>query len=199
MGFAENSRRAFIKQALASVFALPLTRRLFLPREKRVVVRLEGQADDLGHELVSFGLPLPFGFLNDASRVRVVAEDGAELAAAVRSLEPWRVEGQDGSIRSLLVQFELDLSRQKNRVVTVWFDRNAKKSAPEFVSVAKTLRDEKGLQGPRVLAVLPADWLCASGIVGPQAPAASSGEYSSYDRIVEKNFPGSLAYLDSPA
>src|SRR6185369_13437310 len=117
MGFAENSRRAFLKQALPSVFALPLTRRLFLPREKRVVVRLEGQADDLGHELVSFGLPLPFGFLNAVSRVRVVAEDGAEIAAAVRSLEPWRVAGQDGSIRSLLVQFELDFSRQKNRVV----------------------------------------------------------------------------------
>ena len=65
MAFAENSRRAFIKQALLSVFAIPMTPHLFLPRAKRVVVRLEGQADDLGHELVSFGLPLPFGLLND--------------------------------------------------------------------------------------------------------------------------------------
>src|SRR6185437_4533521 len=92
-----------------------------------------------------------------------------------------------------------DFSRQRNRQVTVWFDRGAKKTTREFVPVADTLRDEKGLNGPRVLALLPAEWLCASGIVGPQTPAALSGSFSSYDRMVEKNFPGSLAYLDSPA
>ena len=72
----EDSRRGFIKQGLLSVFAIPLTRHLFLPRVKRVVVRLEGQAEDLGHELVSFGLPLPFGMLSEASRVTVVEENG---------------------------------------------------------------------------------------------------------------------------
>src|SRR4026207_2121446 len=199
MVFAENSRRAFIKQALLSAFAIPLTPQLFRPRDMRVVVRLEGQADDLGRELVNFGLPLPFGMLNEASRVRVVAEDGAEIIAAVRSLEPWRVAGRAGSIRALQVQFQLDFSGHKKRQVTVLFDRSAMKTALEFVAVANTLRDEKGLKGPRVLAVLPADWLCASGIVGPQTPTALSREYSSYDRMVEKNFPGSLAYLDSSA
>jgi hypothetical protein len=39
--------------------------------------------------------------------------------------------------------------------------------------------------------------LCASGVVGPQVPASQSGVYASYDRFVEKNFPGSLAYLNS--
>ena len=199
MALTENSRRAFLKQALLSGFAIPLARPLFLPRDKRVVVRLEGQAADLGHELVSCGLPLPSGLLSEASRVSVVAEDGTEIVSAVRALEPWRVGGRAGSIRSLLIQFRLDFSQQKNRQVTVWFDRSAKKTASHFSSIASTLRDEKGLQGPRVLAILPADWLCASGIVGPQVPAALSGAYSSYDRLVEKNFPGSLAYLDSPA
>lgn len=195
MFLAEESRRAFIKQALLSLFAIPLTRpRLFA---KSVVVRLEGQTDDLGDELVSFGLPLPFGFLSDARSVRVVSEDGSELVVAVRSLEPWRVGGRDGSIRSALVQFKLDFSKHRNQRVMVWFDRRPKKTSSEIVSVANTLRDEKGLKGPRVLAVLPADWLCASEVVGPQTPAALSGEYSNYDRFVEKNFPGSLAYLDS--
>ena len=198
MTFAENSRRAFIKQALFSVFALPLTPRLRGSRGS-VVVRLEGQADDLGQELVSFGLPLPFGLLTEPTQVRVVAEDGAELMAAVRSLEPWRVSDRAGSIRSLLIQFRLDFSHQKTRQVTISFDRSATRRERDFVPVATTLRDEAGLKGPRVLAVLPADWLCASGVVGPQTPAALSREYSSYDRLVEKNFPGSLAYLDSSA
>src|SRR4026208_1840514 len=142
---AENSRRAFIKRMLLSAFAIPLTRHRLLPRAGSVVVRLEGQTDDLRNELVSFGLPLPFGFLSEASRVRVVAEDGSELIAAVRSLEPWRVGGRAGSIRSLLVQFRLDFSQQKSREVTVWFDRRPKKTASEFLPVANTLRDAKGL------------------------------------------------------
>src|SRR6476646_34580 len=131
MTFAENSRRAFLTQALLSAFAVPLSRKLF-PAGGSVVVRLEGQADDPRNELVSFGLPLPSGFLNDASRVRVVGDDGAELVAAVRSLEPWRVGGQAGSIRSLLIQFPLDFSKRKSREVTVWFDRRAKQTRSEF-------------------------------------------------------------------
>src|SRR4029077_13880067 len=53
------------------------------------------------------------------------------------------------------------------------------------------------LAGPRVMALLPADWLCNSLVVGPQTPAPMSGPYARYDSFVERNFPGSLAYLDS--
>jgi len=176
MSVVENSRRRFIKQALLSFFAIPIARHgVFLATES-IVVRLEGQADDLGNELVNFGLPLPSNFLNESKKVRILAEDGSELIAAIRSLEPWRVGGHDGSIRSLLVQFKLDFSKQRNQRVTIRFDRQTKSTA-EFAPITPTLRDEQGLQGPRVLAVLPAEWLCASGIVGPQIPAASSGEY----------------------
>ena len=197
MSVPENSRRLFIKQALFSFFAIPLARHGISSFAESVVVTLEGQAQDLGHELVSFGLPLPFGFLNDSTKVRVVADDGSELVAATRSLEPWRVGGREGSIRSVLIQFKLDFSTQKTQRVTIRFDRQPKRTSADVASIATTLRDEQGLQGPRVLAVLPANWLCASGIVGPQTPGASSGEYASYDRLVEKNFPGSLSYLDS--
>jgi hypothetical protein len=34
-------------------------------------------------------------------------------------------------------------------------------------------------------------------VVGPQIPASESGQYSGYDRLVEKNFPGSLQYIAS--
>ena len=119
------------------------------------------------------------------------------MSSAVRSLEQWRTGGREGSIRSLLIQFKADFSRQKTQRVTVSFNGSQSRVESNFVPVSKTLIDDEGLKGPRVVAVLPADWLCASGVVGPQVPAARSGAYSSYDRFVEKNFPGSLRYLDS--
>lgn len=193
-----HSRRWFIRNSLLSVLAIPFARHWSKsPGQAEVGVTLEGRAPDLGTELVSFGLPLPVGFLHDPRRVKVLAENGEELTAAVRSLEPWRIGGRDASIRSLLIQFKSDFSRQRTQRVKVRFNQPRKKNQNDFAPITATLLDGAGLKGPRVAAVLPADWLCNSGIVGPQTPSSSSGEYSPYDRFVERNFPGSLAYLDS--
>lgn len=180
-----------------SLMAVPLLRYQHWTVGDRVTVTFEGRAQDLGNETVSFGLPLPFGFLNDPGKVRVVDERGNEIPVVVRSLEPWRIGGQEGSIRSLLIQFKTDFSRLKTQRVTVIFNANRNTVEPTLVPVAQTLIEADGLKGPRVLAILPAEWLCASGIVGPQVPAAQSGAYTSYDDFVAKNFPGSLKYLDS--
>ena len=75
---------------------------------REVTVTLTGRAADLGNEVVNFGLPLPPGFLYDPAMVRLYAENGAEIQAAVRSLEPWRIDGKDGAIRSLQIQFRAD-------------------------------------------------------------------------------------------
>src|SRR6185369_10270096 len=187
---SENSRRGFLQSGLMALMAVPLLRNT---TSRGVSVTLEGRGEGLGDEVVSFGLPLPFGFLRDAQKVRVLDERGAELPAAVRSLEPWRIGGRDGSIRSLLIQFQVDFSKQKTQHVTVSFNTRPRTPRTDCVPVQQTLIDERGLKGPRVAAVLPADWLCASGIVGPQTPANDSA----YDRFVEKIFPGSLRYLDS--
>ena len=193
----ENSRRLFLKNSLMSLVAVPVLNHITWAATESVTVTLEGRADNLGDEIVSFGLPLSFGFLHESQKVRIADERGAEVPAAVRSLEPWRTGGRDGSIRSLLIQFRTDFSKQKTRRVVISFNTRRTHSSPAFVPVSQTLIEASGLKGPRVAAVLPADWLCRSGIVGPQVPATQSGEYSSYDRFVEKNFPGSLAYLDS--
>ncbi len=193
----ENSRRLFLINGLMSLVAAPLLRHTTWAADRGVTITLEGRAEKLANETVSFGLPLPFGFLRDARKARVVDERGVELPAAVRSLEPWRIGGREGSIRSLLIQFKLDFSREKTQRVKVSFDVRPRSTQFEFVPVSQTLIDQHGLTGPRVKAVLPADWLCSSGVVGPQVPATESGTYSSYDRFVEKNFPGSLRYLDS--
>src|SRR5215211_5018811 len=107
----ENSRRRFLKNGLMSLVAVPLLRHTTLAATESVTVTLEGRAGKLGDEIVSFGLPLPSGFLHDAQKVRIVDERGTQLPAAVRSLEPWRLAGRDGSIRSLLIQFKLDFSK----------------------------------------------------------------------------------------
>ena len=180
-----------------SLMAVPLSSYANWTTTDRVTVTLEGRATDLGNEVVSFGLPLPFGFLHEVRKVKVVDEHGTPLPVAVRSLEPWRTHGRESSIRSLLIQFKADFSTQKIQRVTVTFNAHQSRVESAFVPVSKTLIDENGLKGPRVAAILPADWLCASGIVGPQVPASQSGAYSSYDQFVEKNFPGSLHYLDS--
>jgi len=182
---------------MMALIAVPFSHHLSATTADGLTVTLEGRANDLGDEVVSFGLPLPFGFLKDPRKIKLVDEHGTELSSAVRPLELWRTGGRDGSIRSLLIQFKVDFSQQKVRRVTVTFDGRQSRVESNFVPISTTLIDDDGLKGPRVVAVLPADWLCASGIVGPQIPVARSSAYSSYDRFVEKNFPGSLRYLDS--
>ena len=166
------------------------------PRPREVEVRLDGRADNLGSEVVNFGLPLPPGFLSNARNVRVVNAAGQELRTAVRALEPWRIGGRVGSIRSLLIQFSLDFSRERDQRIRILFQPR-RDNESSFVPVEDTLISRDGLGGPRVMALLPAYWLCDSLVVGPQTPASMSGPYARYDAFVEKNFPGSLAYLDS--
>src|ERR1700752_1045803 len=151
----DSSRRLFLKNSLMSLVAVPLSRHADWIKNDRVTVTLEGRAQDLGIEIVSFGLPLPFGFLNDPRKVRVVDEHGTEIPVAVRSLEPWRTGGQEGWIRSLLIQFKADFSRQKTQRVGIFFNTNRSRVEWNFVPVSKTLIDAEWLKGPRVLPVLP--------------------------------------------
>jgi hypothetical protein len=162
-----------------------------------VTVTLVGRAENLAAETVNFGLPLPPGFLDDARLVRVLAASGEEIEAAVRPLEPWRIDGKQGSIRSLQIQFQASFEQQKTQVVKIAFGKPRRRSTARFLPVVDTLIAPDGLKGPRVLALIPAKWLCDSWIVGPQVPTAESGPYSAYDHFVEKSFPGSLKYIDS--
>lgn len=200
---SESSRREFLFAAAAAALATRAAHAqspLKTPRPGRSLdVALAARADELGEEVVSFGVPLPPDFLSDAGRVVVLDERGEEVAATTRSLEVWRLGGREGkSIRSVLVQFKSDFRTDRAKRVSLVFNRRPKRRGPAPVPVRETLIDAEGLKGPRVLAVLPAGWLCDSWLVGPQVPAAESGAYAEYDRFVERNFPGSLAYLDSP-
>lgn len=194
------TRRSFVQTGVISLLAVraglsgEFRGDVYQPKE--LEVSLEARVTNPAVERVSFGLPLPPGLLSDARRVRIVNDVGEEIAAAVRRLEPWRIGGDDGTIRSLLIQFSLDFSRRRTQKIKILFQRR-QKDETTFVPIEKTLISADGLDGPRVLALLPADWLCDSLVVGQQTPASKSRDYRQYDQFVEKNFPGSLNYLNS--
>src|SRR5215218_8112411 len=131
----ENSRRQFLKSGLLALFAIPVSGRALISKSERVIVQLDGRANDLREEVVSFGLPLPPGFLDDPREVRVLSEDGTELVAAVRSLEPWRLGGREGSIRSVLVQFKSDFRTGRTKRVSLLFGKRPKRGGGPPVPV----------------------------------------------------------------
>jgi len=184
MSESKISRRSFVQTVLMSLSAgrgvLSSAFALKPASVREVEVTLEGRAVNLGRELVNFGLPLPPGFLSDARNVRVVNAARHEFSAAVRALEPWRIGGREGSIRSLQIQFTSDFSQERCQRIKILF-RPRRKNERSFVPVEETLISRDGLDGPRVMALLPAGWLCESLIVGPQTPASESGSYRAYD------------------
>jgi hypothetical protein len=138
-----------------------------------------------GMQRINFAIPLEPGELDDASQVRVL-QGGDELPAASRAL----ASHADGSLRSVQIQFELDVSGEAD--VEVRLREAPGADAPSFVPVASTLVAEDGEQGPRVWALLPAARLSQSGFAGPllaEGPApvgataawASLCDYDSWD------------------
>src|SRR4030095_8970075 len=157
----DNSRRLFLKNGLMSLAAVPLSRHLRWTAQgkeqrakrkalsflrfalspsslaEKVTATLEGRTENRQNETLSFGLPFPYGFLNDARTVRVLDEHGTELVAAVRSLGPWRTGGREGSIRSLLIQFKADFSTQRTHRVTVTFKGRQGRRESTFIPVSQ--------------------------------------------------------------
>jgi hypothetical protein len=152
-------------------------------------------------ELINAGVPFAPGQLRDPDRLRVADSAGREIPCAVRVLEPWRVPpGRTPpgalSIRAVQIQFEASVSKEPVRVTIRLGDPRPGGSRP-IVPAAETLRDRNGLDGPRVIPLLPAGWLCASRVAGDQMPAQASGELAGYERLVERSFPGSLSFINS--
>src|SRR5262245_40741070 len=167
-----------------------------------------------GQELVNVGVPFPRGRLFDSTRISVVDDRGRTLRVNVRVLERWRTPPdrkgprEDESIRAVQIQFPITLqsgargfSRAEDRTridgFKVLVGERARAGSDRMAPVAETLSDKAGRTVPRIVAVLPAEWLCGSGVVGPQAPASATGQLAEYDRFVERSFPASLQYLDS--
>lgn len=115
--------------------------------------------------LVSNAVPFAPGVVSSASRVRVL-DGGVEIASAARVLATWP---GDGSIRSLLLQFEAP----GPRTYTIEVGKARSVSDRPFVPVTWDV--------PTRVFTLPAAYVSASLIVWEQTPLGESG-FPAWDR-----------------
>jgi hypothetical protein len=188
---------------------LDLSRDVYLPRathtarpapspsnEQQVDVTLNALVEEPARELVSFAVPFAPGELRDLRQISVW-HAGRELPTAVKSLGPWRMDGQPGTPRAVLVQFELDFAEPRQSVTVRW-DRTSAVPRRELVAVAKTLVVKTHVtkvherltaveyEEPRVLATLPAEWLCRTWVAGPQLPTARSTRLRGFEQTLRE-------------
>jgi hypothetical protein len=139
----------------------------------KVTVHLVPQQGVSGTQRINFAVPLAPGLLTNAALVKVTGA-GAELPTFSRGLS----NHADGSLRS--VQIQIDLSVAAELDVAVELGAASTAARLTAVPVEQTLVNPNGEQGPKVWAVLPAEWLSGSGFAGPLlSEAAVAGSPSS--------------------
>jgi hypothetical protein len=131
-----------------------------------VTVHLVPQAGVSGMQRINFAVPLAPGELAEATAV-TVRHEASELPTALRGL----ARHPDGSWRSVQVQVDLEVAGETDLEVEVGTAPSAGSLAE--VPVADTLVDDA--TGPRVWALLPAQWLSASGVAGPLGTEEEAG------------------------
>ncbi len=142
------------------------------------VIRLQKDASSQPI-LVSTGIPFAKGQLSSENDVSFFKEDGQEIAVAVRVLARW----PDASIRSLLVQFPFQIP-EKYEYITMQWGRSRTVKGLDVV--------EPSWQFPAGMMLLPAPWLCASEVSGPQVPFGQT-LFPGYDANIEKHVENILA------
>ncbi|MBI3320802.1 MAG: hypothetical protein HYZ91_00875 [Candidatus Omnitrophica bacterium] len=125
--------------------------------------------------LVSNGIPFAPGQLKTEQDVAFFAGP-TELPVATRVLARWP---QDGSIRSLLVQFHLDVDQAREPIVMKWGQR---RTIPPLSVI------EVSWELPEAFLMLPPRWLCDSQIIGEQVPMYDH-EFPAYDERIKQYFP----------
>ena len=137
------------------------------------IVRLEGPEHEPA--LVSTGVPFAPGQLRSERDLRFLRA-GQELALATQVLARWP---QDGSIRSVLVQFRLPLAQHADDVMMSWGQPRATQDL-ELTPVTWTQ--------PQAWLLLPAYWLCESQVIGAQVPLYGH-PFAQYDEHFRQFYP----------
>jgi len=166
------------------------------PGTASVTVTLLPQGDAASKAIVSFGLPFGPDVISDDRLVRATDADGRELALHTEPLASWWIDGKKGTLRSVLVQFESPLSGTKPGKVTLSWDKPRTKSREKRTPTAETRAVQSGegfdFHVPKVLALLPAEWLCASRVAWQQIPASENKAAPWFDQHLAEQFPGPL-------
>lgn len=170
------------------------------PRAKTtsIEIRLSPQGETSGVEVVSFAVPFPPDTLTDDKALRVTS-GSEELAAFTKPLVHWWIDGRKGAIRSVLVQFEMEFEKGKARSVTLSWQKPRTKSRDAAVSVADT-REKVAASGytfhrPKVLALLPPEWMCDSLVMWQQVTAKENTGQKWFDEHLVEKFDASTANI----
>jgi len=168
------------------------------PTASSVIVTLLPQTDEPGKAIVSLGLPFGPDILSDDQRIRVIGSDGQEIAAFTQPLAHWWIDGKKGALRSVLVQFECPPTDRK---VAIHWDKPRTKSREKLTPVAETqsIQTSEGFEFhcPKVLTLIPPEWLCASRVAWQQVPAAENKAAPWFDQHLTEQFPASLPNIST--
>jgi len=166
-----------------------------------VEVTLVPQTSGLGTCVVSFGLPFPPNVLSDHRHICAVGADGREIPVYTRPLVHWRVDGQKGLLRSVLVQFEMAFQDMAPKAVTLLWGRPRTRFRTRMTPTSHT-QLEVAAEGftfhcPAVLALLPPGWLCESLVAWQQVPVTQNTAAEWFDRHLVSQFPASLGSIST--
>ncbi len=165
------------------------------PAGTSIAVTLVPQAEDAAKAVVSFGVPFGPDVLSEDRAIRVTGADGQEIAVYTQSLAHWWIDGKKGTLRSVLVQFASPVADKAPAKVTVSWDKPRTKSREKLTPIAETQAIQAGdgfdFHAPKVLALLPSEWLCASRVAWQQVPATENKAAPWFDEHLVQQFPGS--------
>jgi hypothetical protein len=191
---------------------LKVTQRPAWPKAEgtAVTATLVPQTELKGATVVSFGLPFPPGTLTDDRNIRVTDAAGNELPVFTKPIVKWWIDRKEGAIRSVLVQFEVNLQSKTAQKVTISWDKPRIKTRAVEVPAAETQfkrhvekpdakSDAYDYQCPKVLTLLPPQWTCNSLVAWQQVPAEGNKAAPWFDEHLSKVFDGSLKYISASA
>ncbi len=132
-----------------------------------------------GSQHVNVAVPFGRGWLTDATHVRV-SQAGKVLPIARRVL----AKHSDGSVRSVQLQFDLQVTGESDVAVQVTADVND--ASLTMTSVQQLLAVSGQTESPKVWTRLPSEWLAASGVGGPLlAKSATPSQYVAWDELCD--------------
>jgi len=165
------------------------------PAETSVPVTLLPQSEDASKAVVSFGVPFGPDVLSDDRALRVTGPDGQEIAVHTQPLAHWWIDGKKGTLRSVLIQFASPTGDKSPAKVTVSWNKPRTKSRDRLTPTAETQTIQSGdgfdFHCPKVLAVLPPEWLSASRVAWQQVPATENKAAPWFDQHLVEQFPAS--------
>ena len=148
---------------------------------------------------VALGVPLPMGMITDLSALWVTpAGGGADLPLYREVLAPWRPPVGDASVRVALLQFDVTFSALAPMSVELNIDPAQSHPATiatraSWANLSRLVADGEDpsfvgadqVREPKVLAALPARWMCDSRAFGRELAAADLLTFDSFDTAME--------------